>query len=372
MKNLINLFSIALLFFSCKSISTEKSYQKLPAQVEIAILLPLSGEHKKIGEKLDSLINLGLRDGAARNINITSYDIADRLDINEVMTKVVSKKTNIILGPILSKDTVQVASIAKMHNIPTISFSNNPAIADSDVYIFGHAPLQQSKRLIKYLSDNNVDNMILFLPDVRQSNGLIQILTDILVQNKIAVAKIQKYLLTPEDIDQKARDVSIMIDQLNENPDHEAKPAVYIADESDNLALIFNALAKYDIDKKAIICGENKLDIDYKEPFDISFTGSLNILNSKLTQELLQNTFASSYLSVWDKMAYDAGLIISYAIGAEDFNKEIFTQRLNNQNGYIGIGGAVRFNDYISERKYDIISRKGDEYKTIERDKSSF
>jgi hypothetical protein len=372
MKNLINLFSIAILIFSCKSVTTQSSYQKIPAQVEIAILLPLSGQHQQVGEKLNALVNLGLRDGAARNINITSYDVADAQGIDAVMSKVVAKKTNIILGPILSQDTTQIANIAKMHGITTISFSNNPAIADVDVYVFGHAPLQQSKRLIKYLSQNSVDNMILFLPDVRQSDGLAQIVTDILVQNKIALAKTEKYLLTPEDIDQKARSISLLIDTLNENPDNVAKPSVYISDDSDNLALIFNALAKYDVDKKAIICGENKVDIDYKEPFNITFTGSLNVLNSKLSQELMQNSFASSYLSVWDKMAYDIGLITSYAIGPEDFDKEIFIQRLNNPDGYVGISGALRFNNYIAERKYDIISRQRDVYKTVERDKSSF
>jgi ABC-type branched-subunit amino acid transport system substrate-binding protein len=372
MKNFISLLSIALLFFSCKSVYTKKSHQKLPKQVEIAILLPLSGEHQKTGEKLDALINLGLRDGSARNINVTSYDIANEQSVSDVMNKVVSKKTNIILGPISSQDTVQVTNIAKAHNITTISFSNNPTIADRDVYIFGHAPLQQSKKLIKYLSDKRVDNMILLLPDTRQSNGLIQILTDILVQNEITVTKTEKYLLTPEDIDQKVQSISLLIDELNENPENSTKPAVYIADDSDNLALIFNALAKYDIDKKAIICGENKIDIDYKEPFNIRFTGSLNVLNSKLTQELLQNTFASTYLSFWDKMAYDVGLITSYAIGAEEFNKDFFTEKLDNQEGYIGVSGAIRFNNYIAQRKYDIISRQGSNYKTIGRDKLGF
>jgi hypothetical protein len=191
-------------------------------------------------------------------------------------------------------------------------------------------------------------------------------------QNKITLAKTEKYLITPESIDEAAKSISELIDGLNENPENVSKPAIYVSDEPENLSLIFKTLAKYDLDKKAIICGENKIDINDKDSIDITFTGSLNVLNSKLTKDLLHNKFGSQYLSYWDKMAYDLGLVTSYAVGTEDFNKDAFIQKLDNPSGYIGISGALRLKDNITERKYDIIRRQGSEYETLNRDKSRF
>jgi hypothetical protein len=96
------------------------------------------------------------------------------------------------------------------------------------------------------------------------------------------------------------------------------------------------------------------------------------VLNSKLSQKILQDSFGVTYLSVWDKMAYDAGMVASYAIGSQDFSKQTFIQRLANSSGYVGISGALRFNDYITQRKYDIIKRSGYSYDVLDKDHSKF
>jgi ABC-type branched-subunit amino acid transport system substrate-binding protein len=377
MKKIFSLLLLTIFIFGCQSTSNQQkpSYQKdqdLPKPVEVAILLPLSGENKQMGGKLDELMKLGLGDGSAKNLSVTSYDISGGQNIESIMKQVIARKTSIILGPILSQDTMQVAMQAKPNGIVMLSLSNNPAIADQDVYIFGHGPLQQTKRLMHYLAKSGASNLILLLPDTRQSDSLANVLTDIAVQNNITLTKIEKYLMTPESIDSKMQAVSELIDSLNENPENTAKPTIYLADEPENLVLIFNGLTKYNIDKKANICGENKIDIKYSDPIEIMFTGSLNVLNSKLTKDLLQDAFGSEHLSFWDKMAYDLGLITSYAIGTENFNKEGFINRLSNPSGYIGISGSVKFNDHIAERKYDIIKRKGTRYETIDRDRGRF
>jgi hypothetical protein len=86
----------------------------------------------------------------------------------------------------------------------------------------------------------------------------------------------------------------------------------------------------------------------------------------------LQDAFGDTYLSIWDKMAYDAGLVASYAIGAQDFSRQAFIQRLSNSSGYVGISGALRFNEYITQRKYDIIKRSKYSYAVLDSDDSKF
>ena len=45
--------------------------------VDIAILLPLSGENELLGKQYAGLIKMGLGDGAKTKIRVTSYDSSD-------------------------------------------------------------------------------------------------------------------------------------------------------------------------------------------------------------------------------------------------------------------------------------------------------
>ena len=233
MRKIFNLLCVVLSILSCTQ-TQQSSYQKdnsLPKKTEIAIVLPISVNGDAKALKLNELINMGLRDGAARNLNITTYDTFEQANIPAIMEKIVAAKTDLIIGPISSAETRQIAMIAKANNIVTISLSNDPSIADFDLYIFGHAPLQQTKRLIQYLSSTNVENMILLLPENVQSDSLIKIISDIAQKNQINLVRIEKYSPELESINSKVQNISYLVDSLNENPENKSKVAVYIADQ---------------------------------------------------------------------------------------------------------------------------------------------
>ena len=72
------------------------------------------------------------------------------------------------------------------------------------------------------------------------------------------------------------------------------------------------------------------------------------------------------HLGFMDLMAYDLGRMTAHYIG-RGLTHEQFVSRLQDQEGYIGASGFVTFSDNIAKRKYDIIERRGLEYKTIEK-----
>jgi len=132
--NIITLFITFLLLASCSSSST--SYQKSSSSdsINIAMLLSTDKEEKLLTQGLEQHKNPNIK------LNIKSYIVDHNID--EIMKNVTSHNPDIILGPLFSKDTTQVASIAKDTLI--LSLSNDPNIAGDNVYIFGHQALEQA------------------------------------------------------------------------------------------------------------------------------------------------------------------------------------------------------------------------------------
>lgn len=354
MKKFLNLLLAAALVIGCQQSSYQKSGD-LPKQVEVAILLPTNDQQ---GQKMDKLITAGLKDGAARNLSINTYEVANEGDLSKAMQKLLDNKTDIILGPVTSDLTKKAVNAAQGKDVTIISLSNDPSLADKNAYVFGHGPLQQSSKLLKYLKNAGTNNIIFLLPDNRQSINLSKALRDIALNNAITVVSMEKYLDTTQSINQALDNIEKVVNELNEDPANLSKAAIYLADEPEKLRILFDRLVSRNLDKKAILCGENKIDIDYTEPIDLLFTGSIN---KPLEIKVLKHAQVT-YLSWWDKLAYDLGLITSDAIGDDNFSQALFLHRLNNSTGYEGLSSSTRMIDSIAKREYEIIKRSGVEY----------
>jgi hypothetical protein len=152
------------------------------------------------------------------------------------------------------------------------------------------------------------------------------------------------------------------VDSLNEMADSLTKPVVYLSDDPKNLNLIFNSIHKYNLDKKAIIAGDNRINIDYPENINIIFSGSLNFLNSDISQRAKK--LGINHMSFMHLIAYDLGRMTASFIG-DELNLEQFLARINSKVPYVGVSGNIHFIDSIAQREYDIIRNENGEYTTI-------
>jgi len=342
--NIITLLIAFFLLSSCSSSPT--SYQKSTHSdsIDIAMLLSTDQEEKLITQGLKQHKNPKIK------LNIKSYIIDN--NINEIMKNVTSHDPDIILGPVFSKDTKQAASIAK--DIPILSLSNDPNIAGGNVYVFGHRPLEQTEAMLGYLKANDTKNFILLLPSNQKSKSLEKIISNMLVKSDLALIKTEHYTLNQNNLDKTMRSILEIVDTLNDDPINIAKPAIYISDEPENLSILFDAFRKYSLDYKAIICGENKIDIIYPNPIDLTFPGSAKPVPG----------FQNEHLTLRDRINFDLGLLTGYAIGDHPFNKKEFLNKINEPSGYVGIGGLIKFEKQVAHRKYDIVQRRGFVYHT--------
>lgn len=337
--------------------------ERVNPKVNVAILMPLTGKDAETGKRLAKFIELGLEDGLGGEISLMTYDARDEETAKMMMNKVIAKKTKIVLGPLFSPVTTAIMPQADAHDITVISLSNNPALASGNIYVFGHAPMRQTERIISYMLAKEHKDFILVLPTGQYSKTISSVIADTLLRYRANPAHTEFYNNEPESIANAMENVARIVDELNESPDSMNKPVIYLADDPKNLNLVFSAIKKYDLDEKAVVVGDNRLDIDFPSSIHLIFTGSLNHLNYNLDIKA-RELFGIMHLTFMDQMSYDLGRMVAHYIG-QGLEQEQFLGRLRGKEGYIGASGNVRFEENIAIRKYDIIERIGTKYHTV-------
>jgi len=363
--NFVLSFICSIILSSCSTADKEAGLTETSDEItEIAILMPMTGEDSILGNQYNRLLKMGLHDGVKSRINVTSYDGGDAKQITASMNKIVARNTKIILGPLYSELTSLISNQAKAHNIIMITMSNNPVLAGNELFVFGHAPLKQLERIVNHFLSKDYKNFIALLPSSSHSRTTSNIIQNLVIQKNATFVRSELYLPTPESINKSVKLISDNVDSLNEMDDLTTKPVIYVNDNPKNLNLIFNAINKYNLDKKAVIIGDNKIDVDYPDNINLIFTGSLNMANSNVVE--IAKNFGINHLSFMHLLAYDLGRLTSHYIGNK-FLYEQFLARLNSKEPYIGLSGNVHFVDSIAQREYDIISREGVVYTTLGR-----
>lgn len=324
----------------------------------------MTGPNSEVGQKLVDLIKLGLEDRLTGIINLTVYDVANDDVTSKSMQSLIAKKTDIALGPLYSNTAKEIAGLLRAYGVTMITLSNNPLLADDGVFVFGHAPMKQTQRLFGYLLHKKFHDYIFLLPANKTSHNLAKILEDMVRTNNGNVIATELYADQPESIDRVIKDIADKVDELNENPNSNTKPVIYLADDSKIISNLFGSIKKYKLDKKAVICGDGRIDVDFAQPITTIYTGSLNVYNSNVGAWVTDN-YGQEHMNNIETMAYDLGAIVSAAIG-RSYDKEVFLSRLQSSVWHNGISGKIRFKNFIAERSYDIVKRDGTGYVTLD------
>ena len=333
-------------------------------------MLPLSGKDGRQSMTLLKLIKQGLEDGAKARITPITYDCTTENMSIAAINDIASKKIKIIIGPLFSSTTSLIKEKAKKNGITILTLSNNPALADSYTYVFGHAPVKQMERLISYHLDNKYNNYFVLLPNGGHSKNVSNIIGDMVASRDGTLVKSEFYSAYDDSINESIRRISDIVDMLNEDVDNDRKPVIYIGDYRENLPLLFDKFYEYNLDSKAEIIGDNRINIPFDRPMNLTYTGSMNVEDTNL-KERFKFLVGAGSLNYLEGLAYDLGLVTANSIGSKFYVDE-FHQRLDGSSGYMVVTGIVRFNKKIAERKYDIIKRIGKKHKIIDHAGNSF
>jgi ABC-type branched-subunit amino acid transport system substrate-binding protein len=320
-------------------------------KTQVAVLLPFKGENSSQSQILLDLLHNGLEDSLNKKISLIEYDCSNDDAVADAMEDIISKKISVILGPLFSATTESISQTAHDHNINILTFSNNPALARDNVFVFGHAPSKQMEIMLDYCIKKGHKNFITLLPAGQYSQTVVSVIRSKLSSSDASLARAEFYAPDPNSITKSVYNVLDLVDQLNEN--NEDKPIIYIGDSEENLKVLYEKIYEYALDKRGLIVGDSRININFDKALKLTYTGSLNI--TKLER------FKDQHLNYLEVIAYDMGLMTGNALH-DGYNLYDFQHKMNDPQGYIVAGGFIKFNQGIAERKYNIIERVGNQY----------
>ncbi len=354
LQKFITYFIILFAISACNETKMISNTQETPTKIpNVAILLPISGPEGELGKELVSMVKMGLAHGANSKIKVSTYDSGAPEILQDSIKKILESDTDIVIGPLYSASVKALSFRAKEKGIVLLSLSNNPALADTGVYVTGHAPMRQMQLITNELLNNNYYHYITLMPEGHYAKTVVRIVQSAVERKSGSLAKVIFYKNNPESIRQSVKTAANIADALNlDQIGH--KPVIIMADDPKTTAKVLNEAVQFDLDKKALIAGDGRVNVLTQNPALVTFTGSANLYRSNIPNSAKK--LGINQVSFLHAVAYDAGKLASSAMG-DEYNKQIFTERLNSTRGFKGVSGNISFADTIATRKYDIMQR---------------
>lgn len=147
--------------------------------LNVGLILPLTGEHAEIGKNMLEASQLALLELDGKKVQLHPIDsTSGHLAVNELTGKINSNKFDLVIGPVLAHQTQAAYPILHARNIPIITFSNDTHLLNHPgLYSIGMMPDQQIERVTQYAAAQQYKHIIALLPNNRYGEVVSQVLT---------------------------------------------------------------------------------------------------------------------------------------------------------------------------------------------------
>ena len=120
-------------------------------QVKAGVLLPLSGKSKNVGEALQTAAMMALAEGNNKDVVLQFYDTRGTGDgAAEATKKALAEGVDVILGPLFSSETKEVADTLGWSDINVIGFSSDPGVLSDKVFSVAPLVAQQVEEIVGF------------------------------------------------------------------------------------------------------------------------------------------------------------------------------------------------------------------------------
>lgn len=137
----------------------------LKGKVDIALLLPLTGENQQIGTDLLDAAQQAVAELGDENLALTPEDTGSTPDgARAAAAKAITDGAKLIIGPLTSPEIDAVKPVAQAASINVIAFSNVAAAAGNGVYLIGFLPEQEVARVAGYAYSTGITHFGVIAP----------------------------------------------------------------------------------------------------------------------------------------------------------------------------------------------------------------
>tara|TARA_X000000368_G_scaffold413895_1_gene402752 strand:- start:110 stop:1264 length:1155 start_codon:yes stop_codon:yes gene_type:complete len=350
---------IITILFSISNYSTGYSNSE---KIKIGLLVPLTGEHKKLGQIIIKSVKMALNDIGTDKIEIYPKDT--NANPNKAFQSAVELKNSgvkVIIGPVFFKSLIYLDDV---NDIIFLSFTNKTLDLPKNVISTGINSLSQINAIKKFIKLNGIKKTIFLTPDLDYQNEI----KETIKKSKIKISKHYTYNTEPTKLTKQIEKITNykirkqnLIDEINrveksDLPDKEKQleklkkkytigkvkfDSIIISDFEENLKSVITSLLYADVSPK------KKYFITFNQWFDKS------LLNEGATQPLyypsinkknfedFKRKFNNQYNEEPNHIAllsYDlVGLIYYLSLKHNETNFDDSFKKRNTFKGKIGI-----------------------------------
>ena len=161
-----------------------------PGVPRIAILLPLTGQHKKLGQAMLNAAQLALFHFADIRFELLPQDTrgTERGALDAVAVAI-GNDASLILGPLFAGSVAAIAPAARAAGVKVIAFSNDEKVAGDGVFTMGFLPREQVRRVINYALVQGRRRFAVLAPNNDYGYTIVNALTEVVDENGADIVK---------------------------------------------------------------------------------------------------------------------------------------------------------------------------------------
>lgn len=357
---------------------------------KIALLVPMSGPYKKLGQQAIDAAQLAVFELDATHIEVIPFDTKGTgHGAAEAAQQAIDQGAKLILGPIFAQGAREAAAVASPQHVNVVSFSNDSNLADSGAFAMGYFPQDQMYRIVNYALDRGIKDFVSIMPGNNYGGLAAKAIRNEVEKNGEAVVlKSSLY-----QVDKKQRPVNLkryvypaykasLNYPSNRREKDKAFDPIYnyprgliITDGGGRLKKIATYLDGYDINRdKVQLLGTHSW-------YDDSILGLPALEGAwfpalpKERREGFETTFEENYdykPSAISGLVYDSVALaatLSYMSGGKDFSRKV----MMDPRGFMGLDGIFRFNRQgLAERGFAIMTIRNGHFETLDPAPESF
>ena len=279
----------------------------------ILVFLPLTGKYLNFGNKIKKSLDLSILNFGANKIKLIYFDTGKNID-KELLTNLFNKLgPKFIIGPFTREVLLKIKPFAKKDNIPILTFSNDIAMIENNVWSLGFSPEEQIQSVISCAIMHGYSKFGIIAPDNLYGEIISRQSIDLISGNKKNLYN--SLFLSNEVLNNKTKLYSILksfleYSELEET--HTKFDNILIGGSKEFILEIAPLLAFFNVDSKLVkILGTetfNSKEIKNEPSLEKSWFPLISSKNNEQFKILWKDNWQSSN-DYFTNAGFDAGVI---------------------------------------------------------------
>ena len=140
-------------------------YDEAGPSANIAVLLPMSGPTKNIGNGIKTSVETAMLRKPQENIRVSFFDVSgDKSHRDLIIRDALNTNPDIIIGPLFAEDVNTLRNI-KPAKTPVLSFTSDITALGNNVTTMNLIPNQSIETIVQQMQNDGAKNMLVLAPD---------------------------------------------------------------------------------------------------------------------------------------------------------------------------------------------------------------